>query len=179
MRTKRNSKIPNLIAYMFLLFIPLSQVFSRLPFSTLGVGESFKFKRYFVIGGGSVSDISDVAYELVGERTGYVSGKVTEKITTKPAEKVHVIVVDESGRKITSCITNAEGRFSAQVPQGTYGLIVQAKDRNLTPYQPITVKEGERHFAHLTVDASARVSVKVVSKERGYHSGESNVGRSK
>ena len=142
-------------------------IFQALPPSTLPAGDSFKFKRYFIVGGGSVSDISDVAFDLIGTRTGLVSGKVVEDQTHQPVEKARVVIVAEDGRKVTSSLTDATGRFGAQVPAGKYGIAVQFSDRHTPAHTQVEVKEGARHFENIVISAPAKLSVRVVSKTEG------------
>ena len=142
-------------------------IFQALPPSTLPAGESFKFKRYFVIGAGNVSDISDVAFDLIGKRTGLVSGQVLEDLSHAPVHGARVIFIAEDGRKITATKSDANGRFAAQVPAGSYGLAVQIEDRKIGDYTRIEVKEGQQHFSSLVAPAPAKLSVRVLSKTEG------------
>lgn len=103
-------------------------------------GDSVTYDRYFVVGDGSVSSITDArnAVQLIG--TGTVSGNVT--LGGLPAAGVQISVLGSlapteapgsTGKNVvTEAISDASGNYSMTLPPGTY-TIVAARDG--APYE--------------------------------------------
>ncbi|MCB1214365.1 MAG: carboxypeptidase regulatory-like domain-containing protein [Deltaproteobacteria bacterium] len=75
------------------------------------------YRRYFVVGDGSVSSVTDEILKAVGVSRGTLSGKITDN-SGAPAAGVRVAVLDSSNKPFTVALSDSEGNWSAQVPTG-------------------------------------------------------------
>ena len=130
-----------------------------------GGTDEFTFSRYFIIGDGDVASISDVVYALLDDDVGTLTGEVLEDQTNTPMRGASVIVHDETGKKITQCTVDKDGRYRANLRPGTYRLRTVVDGRRIAEPVEATVSTGAETFARLFVEQAATVSVTVV--ERG------------
>jgi hypothetical protein len=127
-----------------------------------GGEDEFTFKRYLIVGTGDVASIGQVAYELLDVPTGELTGRVLEDTTSTAVEGAWVIAIDDQGRKLTQCTTDANGRFRARLPPGDYRLVVNSEGRKITDPRPVTITRGASSFVDLIVPTHARLTVTIV-----------------
>lgn len=127
-----------------------------------GGPDEFTFRRYFIVGDGDVSAISDEVYSLLGDETGTLSGRILEKQTSASVEGAHILVLDENGKKITEVGTHEGGRFEAKLRPGAYTARVVKADRATSAPIPFSVRATETTFADWRIDAAAALHVTVV-----------------
>lgn len=92
-------------------------------------GDALTFTRYFVVGGGSVSDISDARNAIQCVPTGTLSGTVTAG--GNPAARADVAVLGAladgpsglSRNVVTHARTDDNGQYSLTLPPGTYDVV--------------------------------------------------------
>ena len=126
-----------------------------------GGPDEYRFKRYFIVGTGDVSSISNVAYDILNVETGTLTGRLLENQTHQDIAKGSIIVLDDQGRKITQCTTSAHGRFKAKLRPGTYDVIAVLKNRHVTQPQRVTIEKDATQFTEVKVDPPSRVVVTV------------------
>ena len=126
-----------------------------------GGDDEFTFKRYFIVGNGDVASISNVVYDILGDQTGTISGRLLEDGTGTPVIGADVIV-SAGATKVTQCTTDDSGRFTAKVRPGQYQLRSVAKGRAITAPSDVTVEAGATVRADLRIAQQATVVVSVV-----------------
>ncbi|MCA9774023.1 MAG: hypothetical protein KC466_16505, partial [Myxococcales bacterium] len=128
------------------------------------------FTRWFVVGKGGVSSVSDVVYDLQGIATGTARGRVTEMGSGAPLKNVRVTALRDGdfGRATTQFLTDEGGRFEGKLPAGDYGLIAAQGPSPQDDVRPsildpvmIHVDAGGAVERDLTLGAPARVDVEI------------------
>lgn len=77
-------------------------------------GDPLVFTRYYGVGS-DLADITDAVLTLDGTATTTVSDVVTSELGPVAGARVHILV---DGAPFTIAVTDGEGRFSVQVPEG-------------------------------------------------------------
>lgn len=93
-------------------------------------GDAVTLTRWFVVGEGSVGDVTTARNAIQEVTTGELEGVVTE--AGAPAPNADVAVLDESGaapRVVTHFRTDAAGRFAGTLAPGTYQVRVNRDGR--------------------------------------------------
>lgn len=87
-------------------------------------GESRSVERYFAVGR-DIGRIANTYYETFGIETGIIEGTVVEAGTGKPLPNVRLGFVKNSDLEapVTAAYTDEAGRYSVQVPRGSYGVV--------------------------------------------------------
>jgi hypothetical protein len=99
-------------------------------------GGSGSYTRYFIIGDGSISSVSDLAFAIRATTIGTLSGTVTENVTINPIADVSIVITTSAclgssgARSYTVARTNGSGSYSANLQPGTYFLTFQAVGRS-------------------------------------------------
>jgi hypothetical protein len=124
---------------------------------TTSLAEPEPLDRYFIVGDGSVSSVTDRAWQLRGVETGVIRG------TTDPNV---AIAVESGGTAVTRGRSNSDGTFRIAVPTGSYILRAEsldrdAPDRDNGPDATATVTAGQETTADLDAGAFGTVSVTV------------------
>ena len=127
-----------------------------------GGPDEFTFRRYFIIGDGDVSSISDEVYALLGDEIGVFSGRLLEKETLVPVRDAHILVIDSSGTKVTEMTTHAEGRFDANLRPGEYVARIVKSGRATSEAIPFSVEKDKKTFVDWRIDGPATLHVTVV-----------------
>jgi hypothetical protein len=89
-------------------------------------GGTGSYERYYLVGDGSVSSVSDLAFALRGTVTGTLSGTVTENATNIALEGVTAVITTSAclgtpgARSSTVARTDASGQYSVRLEPGTY-----------------------------------------------------------
>ena len=130
-------------------------------------GESFSFKKYFIVGRGDVASVRDVVHRIRGIETGRVTGIVKERLTQAPEPEADVILLDEAGRPLNQIGPDAGGRFAATMPPGTYQYVVLADGRFVTEPVSFAVRPGDPTFLEIELDSPGQVSVRIQSGDDG------------
>ena len=126
-----------------------------------GGPDEFTFRRYFIIGDGDVASISDEVYALLEDETGTVSGRLLEKDTLVPVRDAHVLVLNDSGKKITEMTTHAEGRFEANLRPGDYVARIVKSGRATSDEIPFSIEKDSTSFVDWRIDGAAQLHVTV------------------
>ncbi len=113
-------------------------------FLSVAAGASASYSRYFIVGDGSVAAISDAALALAGTATGTLSGTVTETGTGAAISGAQVMIFQTActgttAKSYTIGLTNSAGQYSANLPAGTYGVMVGAVGRNSSACSTVTI----------------------------------------
>jgi len=115
------------------------------------VGTDNPIDRFFIIGDGSVSSVTDTAWSLREVSVGSVSG------TTAPG--INVEVYNSSGEPFTVARANAQGAYALDLPVGDYTLAAGSPGHAVMPAQALTVSAGGQHTQDLTAGGSGRLVV--------------------
>ncbi len=121
------------------------------PSRTVGTGEPIT--RFFIVGDGSISSVTDRAWELRGTELGTVSG-------TAPAG-VTIEINDAAGNPITQAKVDSAGRYEMSLPVGSYTAIVASL--STAPGTPVsfTVAAGQQATADVAGGGSGLLIVDV------------------
>ena len=159
------------------------------PFEMLasgGPGDTLTFTRYFVVGDGDVSDVSDARNEIACLPTGTLSGTVT--LGGNPVADADVAVLDPAvtdgpgntvgtgfpalltRNEVTHVRTNALGQYSLTLPPGSYQVEANVEG---APYEgslstptthPITVAAFGTQTANIALPATGAIQVTVTDE---------------
>ncbi len=149
-------------------YASVAGVYMYRPPAMLRPQEQYTFTSYFVIGRGDVASVADVIYELRGEPTGTLGGRVVDAQTGAPVAHASVIVLDERDRPVNQIETDAGGGFLAKLPAGTYGYTVITIDRLPTEIQRVTTAPGAPAGAHVAMPPPPTLVVSSID-ELGRH----------
>ena len=143
-------------------------------------GDSRTFTRYFVVGKGSVSDVSDARNEIACLPTGTLSGTVT--VGGNPAARADIDVLGNpadgpglapvSRNVVTHARTDDNGKYSLTLPPGSYNVIANLAGAPFegglgTPTQhPITMAAFGTQTVDVALPATGSMSV-TVGNENG------------
>lgn len=130
-------------------------------------GESFSFKKYFLVGRGDVASIRDVVHQIRGTETGRVSGVVKERLTQAPEAEADVVLLDSAGRPVNQIGPDDRGRFTSTMPPGRYRYVVVADGRFVTDPVAFEVRAGASTFLEIELESPGLVSVQIQSAEDG------------
>jgi hypothetical protein len=117
-------------------------VYMYRPPAQLGPGEQFTYTAYFVIGKGDVASVLDTIYELHGEPTGTLGGRVIDQQTSQPIAGANLIVLDTTGRVVDQIATDRNGSFLAHLAPGSYRYLAITDDRLATEPAGVTIAAG-------------------------------------
>jgi len=108
-------------------------------------GGSASVERWFAVGR-DVASISDEYYRHIGKSTGTLTGRILDSVSGEPLPNVRVGIVKGSdlAAPVTACYTDRNGRYTANVPAGDYGLVAVAgfdytQDSRPSILTPVTV----------------------------------------
>lgn len=133
-----------------------------------GGTDEYTFKRYFIIGSGDVASISDVVYDVLGDATGGLRGRVLDQTTGEPVTGAHLIVFAEDGvTKVTEVTTREHGRYAAKLRPGAYQVRLVEDGFQVSEPTSLTIEEQSDTFLDLRRASPARVSVTVVEDDLG------------
>jgi hypothetical protein len=128
-----------------------------------GGADEFSWRRFFVIGSGDIASISDTVYDLLGDETGRMTGRVLEDDAAQPAGGSSVVITDaDDVAKVTQCDVDNDGRFGANLRPGTYHARVVIDGREPREPKRFTIEAGGTVFVDLRVARQAYISVSVV-----------------
>ncbi len=141
-------------------------------------GDRLTFDRWFVVGDGSISSITDARNDFQDLPTGTVTGTVT--VGGNPAPGAQVVVLGSTAPSeapastgknvVTSALADASGNYSLTVPPGNY-TIQAALDG--TPYEgggstplghPITVPAFGATSQNMALPATGAIRVQVTDE---------------
>ncbi len=116
-------------------------------------GGSAAFSRYIIVGEGDAGRILEGMAAIDGNTTSEIAGQVTTTVESADGSRLAAglagadLAVFSDGRPFAHVRTDADGRFSAQLPKGKYQLAVNAQGYPYaTPGSPaftaIEVEEG-------------------------------------
>lgn len=123
-----------------------------------------------VVVGPTLSAVTDTIYGIRKTSTGKVSGVVREETSNKVLAGVRVTVLGNSDLKapITQFYTDAQGKFSGNLPAGSYGLIAAEGFDFMSDGRPqlqtpvaITVTAGGTVTKDLTLKATGKVRLQI------------------
>jgi hypothetical protein len=154
--------VPQLDIEVVLALVGLAPPPFTIPPSGDPAGDSISFTRYFVVGAGNVSDVSDARNEIQCLPTGTLTGTVTAG--ANPAVRADIAVLGDpaKGRNlgtmprnvVTHTRTDDQGKYSLTLPPGDYTVIANLEGSpyeggGSTPQQdPVTINA----FATSTLD---------------------------
>ncbi|NJN64130.1 MAG: hypothetical protein HC882_04130 [Acidobacteria bacterium] len=101
-----------------------------------GGGGSASYERFFIIGDGSLSSVSDEALALRGVAIGTLSGTITETGTGLPIANADIVITTGQCLGTSGAVSNtiglsaAGGAYSADLQPGAYKILVKAVGRN-------------------------------------------------
>jgi hypothetical protein len=142
---------------------------------TGGPGDSITFTRYFVVGDGNVSAVSDARNEIQCLPTGTLQGTVTAG--SNPAVRADIAVLGNpadgpglgalSSNVLTHARTDNQGKYSLTLPPGSYNVIANLEG---SPYEgggsspiqhPITIAAFGTQTVDVTLPATGALQVTV------------------
>ena len=113
-------------------------------------------ERFLVVGDGSISSITDRAWEIRGVAVGTLSG------TSEP--NVEIVARDALDLQITRARTDDAGEYEMTLPPGDYTLTAESPERNLADATSITMAEGLKIEADVLAGARGTLSVSVTEE---------------
>ncbi len=141
--------------------------FQVLPPPKMKPGDSFHVRRAFIVGRGDVAGVSDVVYNLLGDKTGTLTGRVQERQRPRFVEGASVFVEDAAGNKVTEAATHTEGFFDAKLRPGHYQLVVAVPGQAPSAPVGVDIGAGKESFETLFVDSPAELVVTAVEQGVG------------
>jgi hypothetical protein len=131
-------------------------------------GDAVMLTRWFVVGDGSVADVTTARNAIQQVTTGTLEGSVTE--AGAPAVNADVAVLDTRAaaiRVVTHFRTDAAGRFQGTLAQGTYEVRVQRDGRPFPSPEAQTVDVVAGATTTVTTDLPAPgfLEVRVVDQD--------------
>jgi hypothetical protein len=136
-----------------------------------GSGDALTLTRWFVVGDGSVADVTTARNAIQEVVTGTLMGTVTEDTDAdgdpeEPAANADVAVVVGEGpevRVVTHFRTDASGHFEGTLPPGSYDVRVQRDGREFPQPAATTVEiaEGQVTSVDVTLPRPGRLDVRV------------------
>lgn len=99
-------------------------------------GGSAAYERFFIIGDGSLSSVSDVALALRSVATGTLSGTITETGTGLPVADADIIITTGQCLGTNGAVSNTiglsatDGSYTADLEPGSYKILVKGTGRN-------------------------------------------------
>ena len=128
-------------------------------------GEEFSFKKYFIVGGGDVSEIRDTVHSLRGYTTGTFSGLVREVKTNMVEAGADVLTFDAAGKPYSQHTTDATGQFRGAYELGKYTYRVLVEGRFPTEPRPFEVVAGKVTSVQIGVASPGFVGISVVGED--------------
>jgi hypothetical protein len=144
-------------------------IYMARPPAELAPGEQWSFTSYFVIGKGDVASVLDTIYQLHGQPTGSLAGRVIDQQTSQPIAHASVIILDPSDQVVDQIETDAGGGFLAQLAPGSYKYTAMSDDRLATAPVPFAIAAGARLGVGLIEMAPPAALVVEVLDELGRH----------
>lgn len=132
-----------------------------------GGADEMTFSRSFIVGDGDVASIAEVAYEIVGERTGEILGRVRYEGSGEGVDGASVIAINDGGARVSQMKVDVGGRFRGRVPPGTYTLVVVKDGLASTRFADVVVSADATTQKELVVPMPAQVTVTVTEEGRG------------
>lgn len=102
-------------------------------------GDTYEYRKYFVVGSGDVGSIRDELYRIRGTATGTFEGLIVDELTGEPEREAWVHVLDERQRPFSQLQTDANGRFRGRLEPGRYHYRITAPGRRPTPGEPAEI----------------------------------------
>ena len=115
--------------------------------------------RFLIIGDGSVSSVTDSAWELREEEVGEVSGN--------SAPNVEIVARDVADRPITMARTDASGDYSLKLPVGDYQLTAESLERSAAAATMVSVFAGAKLSADVAAGESGTLVLTVAEEGAG------------
>lgn len=128
-------------------------------------GETFSFKKYFLVGNGDVASIRDQFHALRGDATGQVAGLIRRADTLAPVANAEIIVYDDDGRVFSQHSLDENGQFIGRLPPGDYSLQVLADGRSPGSRHPVRVQANRKSFLRIDIPPPGWVSVRVRNED--------------
>ncbi|MEL7371632.1 MAG: carboxypeptidase regulatory-like domain-containing protein, partial [Myxococcota bacterium] len=138
--------------------------YAALP-ARLEVGQTFSFKKYFIVGDGDVASIRDEAFAIRGESTAPVTGRVLDEGASSPESGAEIVVFDAQGRPYNHHRTDAGGRFRGRYPPGTYRYVVVADGRYPTAVESFEVDDQTGASLDVRLPSPGTVTVRITDAQ--------------
>lgn len=132
---------------------------------TLSRGESFSFKKYFMVGNGDVASIRDVVHEIRGVQTGQFGGWVKERHNQAPEAEVSVLTFDATGSPYNQHTTDQDGNFYGTYAPGRYTYRVLAPGRFPTDPVPFEVVAGQKTGVEIFLASPGTVAMRITGED--------------
>lgn len=145
-------------------FSSVLAAFHTVPPRTLEPGQAFTYGVDFVIGSGDVGSVADVIYELRGQQTGQLAGRITDERSQAPVVGASVVVSTEAGERVTQLETDDAGDFAGRVPPGSYTYRVVTPFRETTAPAQVAVRAHETSSVLVELPPPATLEVQVVDE---------------
>jgi len=121
------------------------------PTRTLGNPEPIE--RWFVVGDGSASSVTDRGWALRGADTGILRGST--------APDVDVVVTEGEERPMTVARSDDEGAYRLSLPAGTYQVWTESPGRAAGTAETAVIAAGDERVLDLEAGGSGTLSVSV------------------
>ena len=129
-------------------------------------GRSASYTRYFVVGMGGTTTVSDTALALRGASTSRLRGRIVEHEHKAPVAGAAIEISDAKGAPVGVAKTDVDGWYSASLAPGRYRLTVRPMHRAPSPPFQIDVLPGRQCLYSGEVGSPGRARLLVVD-ERG------------
>jgi hypothetical protein len=133
--------------------------------TTLERGQSFSFKKYFIVGGGDIASVRDVVHQIRGIEGGTFGGRVREHATGAPEAGASVLTFDESGGPYSQHNTDENGQFFGAYAPGKYSYRVLADGRYPTAAVPFEITAGNKTGVEIELPSAGTIAVRIVGED--------------
>lgn len=133
----------------------------------VGGTDEMSFSRYFIVGDGDVSSISDTVYALLKDRTGTLQGRVRFDGSAQGIKGASIMVVADDGAKVTQIKTDDGGRFQAKLRPGNYSLVVTDEGLASKGFDGVVIAADTTTRQELTMPPAATLVVTITEEGGG------------
>jgi hypothetical protein len=130
----------------------------------LTIGAEGSFKRFIIVGDGSVESVAKPAWAVLGAAVGTVTGQVDGAVAGTVVSALNGPLDDGDAHLVNEAHVGVDGAFELTLPPGDYTLVahvpnIQGQAVGRSAAVDITVTEGEGVTVDLALGRSGRITV--------------------
>ncbi|MBI1745802.1 MAG: PHP domain-containing protein [Acidobacteria bacterium] len=133
---------------------------------SLAPGQSQTYSRYFAVGRGDVSSVSDVIFRLRHVETGLVKGAVVEAVTSAKVSGAS-IKIEQDGKPYSTILGRPDGTYSAWLPLGAYRLSATGYGRSGSTIRRLSLSRGQESIQDFALSKQGHVDFTIVDRISG------------
>ncbi|GBD03857.1 hypothetical protein HRbin19_01156 [bacterium HR19] len=136
-------------------------------FITLKPSECLKNEKYFIIGNGSASSLTDEFFRIKSRKENsevyQVKGKVSISGLQVLPSKPHIAVFDKQNKLITTAGGDIYGNFKLVLPAGEYKFVAEIKE--MPPSEPKLISVPSVQDVELQIGKPSKIIISAVEKK--------------